>query len=206
MGAMKGMPSGSAGNLEAVSRFANKVLGKPITVLHERYSPDLHIDLLYSPARPSRDFAYVVTSGMSDRPMADGNLAELVIALPATWDVSPKGIQDPPTWEPLKMLKLLAHYPHQNKTYFEPGDTLPYAEEPLVAPMTGILVHRPVLIPEFREPLEVADRKSITFLAPYLLHPSELQLKLDGGMSDLLDRFGKGNVTEMYDVSRRRVV
>jgi hypothetical protein len=85
--------------------------------LHERYLPDIHIDLLHYGPNKSREFHYVATRGMSDCPMTDAGstvlnpLRELVIALPPEWDVSPVGFKNPAIWQPFRLLKMVARYP-----------------------------------------------------------------------------------------------
>src|SRR5262252_5972451 len=88
MGALAGMPKDAGNHLEAISRHADSILGEPKQHLHEHYSPDIHIDLIHYPATVERRFQYLLTSGMSDRPMKDGAspvdepFLELTLALP----------------------------------------------------------------------------------------------------------------------------
>ena len=56
LGALRGMPEGAVTHLEAISRHADAILGKPKQHLHERYSPDLHIDIIHYAPTADRDF------------------------------------------------------------------------------------------------------------------------------------------------------
>lgn len=210
LGWLRGMPDTAGANLEAISRHVDRVLGQSAQHLHERYSPDIHVDLLhYSPTKV-RDFHYVVTSGMSDRAMTNGGDAiddarlELMIALPAEWDVSPQGFKDPATWAPIKLLKSLARYPHANRTFFTKGHSIPLGDDPLISPMKAALLMPPVLVPELGVPLESRGVK-IRFLAVYLIHQNELDLKLRR-FDELLATFAEREVTELYDLSRPSVL
>ena len=211
MGALRGMPQGAASHLETISRHADAILGAPKQHLHEHYSPDLHIDLIHYAPTVDRDFHYLLTSGMSDRPMTDGGLAigkplmELILALPAHWDISAEGFKNPITFQPVKLLKQLARYPHANNTYFEKYHTVSIGDQPLLHPMQAIMLMPPVLVPEFREPLELPTGMSIQFMAIYLLHQDELDSKLAGDLDRLFEKFGEEEITEIYDIARPTV-
>lgn len=202
------MPKTAAANLKAITAHVDGILGQSAQHLHERYSPDnVHIDLLHYPPITSRDFHYLVTSGMSDLPMTASRNAdrlELAIALPPEWDMSPLGLQNRATWEPIKLLKILARYPHANRTFFEKGHTIPLGDEKLLSPMNAALLMPPVLIPELVPPLETANVR-IRFLAVYLIHRDELDLKLSR-FDELLSKFAEAEVTELYDLSRPSVL
>jgi hypothetical protein len=211
LGAVRGMPSNAASHLEAIGRHADAILGPSRFDLHERYSPDIHVDLLHYAPTGDRGFQYLVTLGMSDREMTDAGeeiaepLVELVVALPSHWDVSPNGFQNPAVFEPVKLTKGLARYPHSNGTYFAEGHTIPIGKESSVEPMTAALLMQPVLVPEFREPLMIERGRYIRFLAWTLLHQDELDFKLRNGANALFDRLTRGGVTEMYDLARPSV-
>jgi hypothetical protein len=206
------MPRGSAANLEAISRYADGIMGNSAQDFHEIYSPDIHVDLLHYAPSKTRDFHYVVTSGMSDAPMTDGDSQaacsrlELVMALPSHWNVSPEGFKDPPTWRPFRLLKAVARYPHCNRTYFARGHTAPLEHDPLLSPMVAVLLMPPILVPEFGRPLDIGQGKKIEFLAVYLIHQDELDLKLNGSFDQLLAGFAKHELTELYDPTRPSVL
>ncbi len=210
MGRIRGLPAGAASHLELIHEHTESILGPCSDDLHEKYSPDLHIDLLHWAPNPERDFHYLVTSGMSDRPMpgCDTNeeLLELVMALPPHWDVSPSGFSDPAVWEPVRLLKRLARYPHRNQTFFAKTHTIQLADQPQLFPMKAALLMPPVLVRELAEPLPLTDGRAIHFLAVYLIRQDELDLKLGGGLCELLEAFGEHYVTEIYDLQRPSVL
>jgi hypothetical protein len=211
LGALQGTPERAASHLEAISNYADSILGPSAQHLHEVYSPGLHIDLIHYAPVAGRDFHYLVTSGMSDCPMSDGGIAipeplmEVVLALPPHWDMSERGFQDPATYEPVRLLKLLARYPYTNETYFEKFHTVMIGDEPSVSPMQAVMLAPPVLAPEFREPLELPNEGRIQFMAMYLLHQDELDMKLAGNLDRLQERFAEAEVTELYDLARPSV-
>jgi hypothetical protein len=212
LGFLRGLPEGAGANLEAVSNHVDRVIGTPAQHLHEIYSPDqLHIDLLHYPPAGDRDFHYVVTSGMSDRPMTnagdpiDAPLVELAIALPSGREVSQEGFKKPGMWEPLRLLKNLARYPHNHGTFLARTHTVSL-EDPAFTPMAAVLMMPPVLVRDLAEPLQLAGGREIHFLALYLLHKDELAVKLERGLDELLVGFQRDAVTEEYDLNRPSVV
>ena len=81
----------------------------------------------------------------------------------------------------------------------------PVDDDELLSPMKAVLLMPPVLIPELREPLVVQDGE-IHFLAIYLLHQDELDLKLNDGLERLFAAFTMREVTELYDLQRPSVL
>jgi len=205
------MPQDAASHLEAISRHADAILGEPKQHLHEYYSPDLHIDVVHYAPAAGRDFHYLLTSGMSDRPMTNAGqaigepLMELILPLPTHWEISAEGFKDPSVFQPVKLLKQLARYPHTNGTYFEKYHTVSIGDQPLLQPMQAVMLMPPVLVDEFREPLVLAGGKRIHFLAIYLLHQDELDLKRAGDLDRLFEKFGEKEMTEIYDLARPSV-
>jgi hypothetical protein len=100
----------------------------------------------------------------------------------------------------------LARYPHNNHTFLARTHTISIGDQPQLSPMTGVLMMPPVLIQELRTPLQVTPNKTIHFLAPYLIHQDELDLKLAGNLDTLLGKFGERLVTELYDLRRPSVL
>ena len=202
------MPDTAGSNLREICAHVDGVFGQSAQHLHERYSPDhVHIDLLHYPPNNQREFHYLVTSGVSDLAMsgaAPEERLELTIALPAEWDISPKGFQNPLVWEPVKLLKILARYPHGYRTFFAKGHTIPLGEETLLSPMKAALLMPPILVPNLTAPLE-RNGLRIHFLAVYLIHQDELEQKLSR-VDELLARFADVGLTELYDLSRPSVL
>ena len=211
LGALHGMPEGTASQLDAITEHTEAILGPATQHLHEHYSPDIHVDLIHYAPTVDRDFHYLVTSGMSDQPMTDDGsaidepLMELVLALPAHWDISEEGFKNPDMFQPVKLLKQLARYPHANRTYLDKYHTVPVGDEPLLSPMKAVMFMAPVLIPELGQPLELPTGGRVRFMAIYLLHQDELDLNLQGELDKLFEGFEENEATEIYDLSRPSV-
>lgn len=209
---ISGMPSDAAGNLEAISLRAESALGKVTQVLHEIHSPDLHVDVLHFAPCTGRDFHYLITSGMSDRAMTDNGVAidepfwELTIALPSHWQVNASASKDPALWEPIRLLKELAHYPNWRRTYFAKYHTVGVEDRPLMRPMAAVLFMPPVLVQELRDPVPMGRDREVQFMSLYLLHLDELELKSAGNLDLLFDRFAEREFSELYNLSRPSVL
>jgi len=81
-------------------------------VYHEIVSPHVHVDVHVVVPREDRPVYTLVTSGMSQKPMADGSFAELTITLPPTWPApdSPDFATPDASW-PYTLLQELAWLP-----------------------------------------------------------------------------------------------
>ncbi|RRJ67348.1 suppressor of fused domain protein [Paenibacillus oralis] len=96
----------------------------------------VHIDIFLVPANNARSYHTLITSGMNALPAntADGEeewrYTELLMYLPSTWDVSPAALEEPQNYWPLAWLRKLGRFPHENKTWFGLGDTIPNGEPP----------------------------------------------------------------------------
>jgi predicted Zn finger-like uncharacterized protein len=212
---------GDSQNIERISRHIEQYCGKVENVLHELVSDLVHIDIHYVKPTPHRNYHTLVTSGMSDRPMAapeqaaEFRYAELMLCLPPEWPVGetysvlPGQDVNPRHYWPVYVLKLLARFPHQFNTWLWWGHTLPNGDPPEpYADNTGLccaLLLEPVrMAKEFRR-LIIDDEKTIHFFAVVPLYQEELQLKLDKGAEALFPGFEKQGVTELLDIKRPNV-
>ena len=119
---------------EAIEKHMEEIFpGWEGFVCHELLSDLVHIDVhvLHS---PKGDCTLLYTTGMSDLPMSlpeeiadreDLKYAELYMLLPGDWDLgkagsNPKDLPYERFW-PIQMLKFLARFPHEYKTWLEIG-------------------------------------------------------------------------------------
>jgi len=63
--------------------------------------------------------------------------------LPSYWDVSAKGFQQPATFEPIRLVKALARYPHTYQTSFANGHAIDIGDQTLLSPMKAVLLMPP---------------------------------------------------------------
>jgi len=206
-------PPSEEESIEQISSHIETHLGPVETVFHEIVSDKVHIDVHF--VKPTEDFPFVrlVTSGMSDLPMATPDdesipkYVELLITLPGDWKLSQSDMEDERWYWPIRLIKSLARLPHQYQTWLGWGHTVPNGDPP--APYAentkfcGAIVLPSVTVSEEFANLAIAGVKTITFYSVVPLYEAEMNLKLRSGTDELLKRFDKNSVTDVVDLARR---
>lgn len=206
------------GDSEAIEQITGHIdahVGRPANVFHELVSELVHLDVHVVDPTPERDYYTLVTSGMSDRPMAvpegaeEFRYAELLICLPPTWKLEQRDFKDEANFWPVRWLKMLARLPHEYDTWLAPGHTVPNGDPPRpFARNTGLccaLVADPVLFNAGFRRLYAGPEKTINFLALVPLYREEMDFKLRHGYEALAERLAEAGVTELLDVRRPNV-
>jgi len=194
-----------------------RCFGEAATVLRERLSKYVKLDIHVIPPSRGRTFTTYVTSGMSDlamKPpmdMPDWARAELVIALPGP----PEDHVDAEGREHylIDLMRSYARRPHALQSFFMLGHTLdPLDEAESLGPDTELsacLLSRPVLSPvidsmtAFRASLSSGE--GVNFLALEPIHADELELKAKRGADALIERLEAAQVFELYNPARASV-
>lgn len=107
--------------------------GRETGVLHEIMSDFVHIDIHIMKPTAQEPFYVVYTTGMSDLPMTlppqvkeDISRAELYLLLPGGWKLDELGADPSPAdYWPIGLLRFLARFPHEYKTWLAYGHTVP---------------------------------------------------------------------------------
>jgi hypothetical protein len=152
---------------------------------------------------------------MSDRPMTvpEGAEAyrygELVICLPPDWQLSMEAFKDERWYWPVRLLKVLARFPHEYETWLYLGHTVPNENPPEpYAPNTklccGLIMPPLFASEEFRE-LQIDEQKTIRFYSVIPIYCEEMDFKLKQGLDPLLDRFDKHGINELLNADRKNV-
>jgi Suppressor of fused protein (SUFU) len=196
----------------AVEEHFARHVGEAEHVFHEIISHLVHIDVHVVPPTNGRDVFTLFTTDMSDRPMnvPDGydgpKLAELMIRLPRSWQLSQSDFENERWYWPVRWLKTLARLPHEFDTWLGTGHTIPNGDpaEPLGpgTRMSGFIMLPPVSLPEH---VVKTPRGPLSVLAMVPIYADEMDLKLRGGASALVDRFAAANVSDMIDIERASV-
>jgi len=209
-------PAESTGMKEIEQHFT-RFWGEPETVFHELVSDLVHIDVHLVPPRAERNCWTLFTTGMSDLPMttpaaAEGlRFAELVLALPADWNLRALKVMPPPAdlerwYWPVRWLKQLARLPHDYKTWLGFGHTIPSADppEPFHADtkLCGWFLLPPITVPESARSVKLADGRVVHLYCLHALHADEMDLKLAKGTNALLGAFDRAHVSEVLDLER----
>ena len=119
--------------IEALESHIEEHFGNYSRVLHEIFSPDIHVDVCLIEPDEERDHYILVTMGMGahvmnvPEDMADGEheRAELVMCLPADWDL--QSHEERWYW-PVRLLKTLARIPVSEDSWLGWGHTFEYGD------------------------------------------------------------------------------
>jgi hypothetical protein len=206
---------GDEQTIQKVTEHLEKHVGPPARVLHELVSDLVHVDVHLVEPTTERSYYTLVTSGMSERPMAapedsqDCRYAELVICLPPNWPMTEKEFEDERNYWPIRWLKTLARLPHQYDTWLYASHTVPHGDppEPYAAntKLCCALLLRPVLFGDDFMSLKVNDEKTIDFLSLVPIYQEEMDFKLKKGLDPLLEKLENAEVTELLDINRKNV-
>lgn len=200
--------------LEEISDHITAHLGPVASVFHEIMSDTVHIDVHV--VLPTEDFPYVrmVTSGMSDLPMAvehddTPRHLELIATLPGDWKLDQASFEDERWYWPIRLLKQLARFPHKHATWLGWGHSMPNGDPPEpYAPGTGlcgVVLLPSVTVPDGFDTLRIDADKQIQFLAIVPLYKEEMDLKLRKGTDALLEQLGKRDLSDIIDPTRVNV-
>jgi Suppressor of fused protein (SUFU) len=200
--------------IDALTAHMQRHLGDEGDAFHELVSDIVHVDLLRNGPTEELPFQTLMTCGMSERPMTtppelpEWRYAELMLRLPPEWPTDQEALEDESNYWPLRLLKRLARFPHEYGTWLGFGHTVPNGDPPEpFAPDTelcGAILLPPVLGPDGFERVEAAGRE-INVLAVIPLHADEMDLKLDRGSDELIDRLDDADLSELLDPSRPSV-
>ena len=206
------MHVGDPAYIDAVTSHLERTVGPIGGVFHELVSDDLHIDLHLIRSDRARRFEFVCTSGMGERamPVSAENMAfqyaELSVLLPEGWPLDDADLKDENAYWPLRLLKVLARYPHDAATWIGPGHTLATAEppEPYAAgtPLCAALVARAVSVSEEFWSMHRPDGDVVQFYTLIPLHSDELTFARRKGSDALLDRLDKAGFGDVIQPDR----
>ncbi len=208
-------PNMEDSQIEKISAHIEQHVGPVTMVWHEIVSDLVHIDVYEVAPTEDRPYWTLVTSGMSDLPMAASEqnkawaYAELMLCLPKEWKLGEDDLKDDRYYWPIRWLKVLARFPHEYKTWLSWGHSMPNGDpaKPVAsdAPFTGIMLLRPKTLATDFWTLKIRDDKIIHFFSVVPLHPGEMDLKLKAGSEEMDRLLDKHKVTEIVNKSRRDV-
>jgi len=206
---------------EINSHFGDIFTDCEAVVFHEVVSDLVHIDVNVMKPTQTGGFHILYTTGMSDLPMTlpdhiaertDLRYAELIMLLPDSWNPGKSfsistemPLQD--SWA-IDLIKYLARFPHEHKTWLCDGHTIPNGSnyEPYLKDSRMSCV---VLLPSPIEALSnliTADGTTINFYSVLPITRAEAEFKLKRGMDALLDKFTKTKVPLIIDMYRKSAV
>lgn len=193
--------------VEALDAHIEKYFGASENVFHEIVSPDIHVDIYVIEPTPARNFYTLITVGMGahlmDVPeeLDEYKLkrAEMVIYLPADWDIY-NG--DEEYYWPLRWLKILARLPIKHDTWLGWGHTVPnggpFADNTL---LSGVMLINPEDVEEGAAICELPNGEEVNFYQVIPVYEEEMNYKIEHGAEGLLDKMA--DVSSVVDLNRR---
>lgn len=202
---------------EAISTHLDKrYASEEITVFHEIFSPDLHLDVYFVQSE-KHNFNILLTAGMSTLEMTvpnvvenpiDYQFAELMLLLPKSITFGKITGNNPNDWL-IAMLKEVARFPHHYDTWLSIGHTLqataemePYAEN---TNYTGVVILPSVTFDEEFTSVQ-AGENLVNIYSVFPLYADEMNYKIENGYNALLDRLIEKNAKEIFDENRANLL
>ncbi|MCM3782347.1 suppressor of fused domain protein [Neobacillus mesonae] len=185
---------------EINDHFERVYPGRNSSVFHEIISDIVHIDVNIMEPTEQDPFWILYTTGMSDLPMTlpeqmleqlddSFDRAELMIFLPASWELSEKAIENENNYWPIRLMKQLARFPHEYNTWLSYGHTIPnYEDYEPYAEETGL---NGVVLYQLNDNLSIIPTKDGNKVHTYFLIPlykEEMDYKLEHGMEALMEK------------------
>jgi Suppressor of fused protein (SUFU) len=210
------MSNGDRELLLAMERHLDDCYGRrERNVFHELISPLIHVDIHVIAPSDHYPLTRLVTCGMAELPMtvpstfSRSPYAELTIALPPDWPITRRLKPDPRIHWPLLVLQELARIPHQHKTFFWDGHTIPWGvpAEPFApnTELSNLVILPPSEAPEQFDEFRCGDR-TVNILGLIPLHQDELEFCHDQGVEALYERLDAAGVPDVVDPSRPSVL
>ena len=187
----------------------------PIT--HRLYWPGsklVHVEILHVAPTQWRNRHYLITCGMSQRPMcppeeaSDWRFAELYLSLPPEWPFLPKEKDESIVW-PMRELADTARFAHTSETWLWQGHTVG-GEDPAERITPGAGFTACILGPHFSLGHDGCvftcfDRKIwIHSLLP--IYPEELDLARQHGSDALFRLFTDAGIDDLLNTRRPNVM
>ena len=208
----------SKGDVEIIQSMGDHIqkhIGEIAVVFHENVSTDVHIDVYHVAPSRSRPFHTLITCGMSGRSMSapadweDGRFAELMICLPSSWPVDATAFENEEYYWPIRILKLAARYPHENKTWLYAGHSVLWHDPPqpfaINTKMASIVLRYPFLVSINARTIQTRAGKQIPLWAIVPLYVEEWEFKNRNGFEALEELLVENEITELLDPKRTNV-
>lgn len=194
-------------DLEVLESFIDENFGESSNVFHEIVSPDIHCDIYIIEPTSERNFYTLVTLGMGAREMDvpeefreyNGGRAEVMITLPAEWNIKS---QDEKDYWPLRWLKIVARFPITNDTWLGWGHSIPNGE-PFAenTQLSGMLLAGSYLEDGIYYCELPGEDRVVQFYHLIPLYENEMEYKIQHGTDELLEKFGQ-DFSHVVDIRR----
>lgn len=208
-------PASGESSSNEITAHIEKHFGPITTVLHEIVSDIVHVDIQVVAPTPKRPLITLITTGMSDKPMTTPKgtekfaFTELMMCLPKNWPLDQESMKDEKFYWPFRLMKTLARFPHEYKTWLFLDHTLPNGNPPEpYAPNVKFccaLLGGMHFAPKGFWELKISEEKNIYFLGIVTLFKEEMEFKLKKGAEALQKKLIENKVGEFLSPNRKPV-
>lgn len=196
--------------INEIDQFIIEHFGNYPNVIHEIFSPDIHLDICVVEPTESEPFYKLITMGAgayrmnvpSEYKKYNIEYAEYMICLPATWNLQSSDEKD---YWPIRALKDVARLPIMCNTWLCYGHTTqcdeegsPYAENTKI---NSLILDEAI---KDASSMTMSSGKVVNFWKIVPLYSEELQYKMENGAEELFELMKqKGTYIDALDINRR---
>ncbi len=190
---------------DIVENYISNMFGEAPEVMHEIFSPDIHVDVLAIPPAENKDYYTLVTMGMGAYCMKVPeflakerfNRAELVIRLPKDWQIKSP---DKEWYWPIYALKTIARMPVNEKGWLTFGHTFDFGEA--FAPNTALCAAGLDFAFDDIRPCKLPNGDNVVFYNVIPIYREEMEFRLQHSANDFLDMFTNSELSSAIDINR----
>ncbi|MDD8048499.1 MAG: suppressor of fused domain protein [Thomasclavelia sp.] len=195
-----------------LENFYNDVLGPTSHIMYEPNSEYINESIRVIKPTKERNYYTLITMGAGavDMPIPDeyeglSPRFELMITLPANWDISCNTKES--SW-PFTWLKGIAHYPFSEKSFICFGTSFSDCDLGKDTYLSGFVIINPSLkiMSEENNVISISDDKSVRLYQLIPVYQDELDYKKDYGIDELIKKFNESNLSPIVDLNRECLV
>ena len=203
----------SSREVNKIEAYIQQQYGDFPTVIHEIFSPDIHVDIALIPPSDEQPYYKLVTMGAGafkmNVPREFGRRklerAEYVIFLPKDWDIHSDKEED---YWPIRYLKVMARLPIECDTWLGFGHSLSADEEGKpVAENTKfnsfLLLHSIGKENQVVEPMRLGLFSRVNFYQLYPLYQEELDYKIEHSTAGLFEKIDDDELDFVVNIYRK---
>ena len=177
-------------------------------VLHEKHSPDFHLDIYMIKPNEYRPYYLLLTNGISSNPVSTPNnkkntYIELTILLPTTWKFDSENLKKEHYYWPIKELKSIGRYIHNNKTWLCEGHIIEKENANTIDQtyFKGHIVIKSITLPD--DFCQIPwDDKIIQVFTLMPLYLEEISYINSNGLKELYRKFRESEISDIVDIKR----
>lgn len=189
-----------------IENYINLMFGESTEVMHEIFSPDIHVDIALVPPADGRNYYTLVTMGMGAYQMKvpdflakeKFNRAELIIRLPEDWDIKSA---DAKWYWPIYALKSIARIPVNQNCFLTFGHTFDFGN-PFAENVKFSAVGLDFAFDDVR-PCPLPNGDNVVFYNVIPIYKEEMAFRFEHSANDFLDIFTDEDLHGALNINRK---